>query len=118
MRCRPCARRVSAIKSPSDRNALEGRDDLATEQLDRLAHQVGRHAADGVVRAEDGVADALLALPELADDRVRAADEREAVGDVELVALGRHRDRLTPGFRVRKLAVAAHAPGMASPADP
>src|SRR6266508_2721138 len=78
------------------RRATSGKrgDDLFAEQLHRLLHQRRWHAPDLVVRAEDVVAHPLPARFELIDDRVRAADERQALLDVELVALGRHSRRL------------------------
>src|SRR5262245_360475 len=70
-----------------------------------------------MVGAEDIVPDALLAFFELANDRLRAAHDGEAVLQVELVALSRHTHGLAARLVVRTLAVATHTTGVRPPAN-
>src|ERR687883_72789 len=70
-----------------------------------------------MVRAEDIIPDALLALFELANDRLRAANDGEAVLQVKLVALGRQTHGLAARLVVRALTVTPHAAGVRSPTD-
>src|SRR5215471_528021 len=73
--------------------------------------------ANFMIGAEDVVPDALLACFELANDRLRAAHDGEAVFQVELVALCRRAHGLAACFVVRALTVATHAAGVRPPAD-
>src|SRR5215472_1916037 len=97
--------------------SFEGGNDLAAEQLYRVAHEVRRHRTDLVVGAEDVVADPALALLELADDRVRAADQREPLFEIELVAVARTPHGRATRLVVGPLAVASHAARVRPPAD-
>src|SRR5262245_14060136 len=92
-------------------------NDLLPEQFNGVPHQVLGHMANFMVRAEDVVPDALLACFKLADDRLRATNDGEAILKVELVALGCHPHGLAARLVVRTLTVAPHAAGVRSPAD-
>src|SRR5262245_34771647 len=98
--------------------SLERRYDMLAEQPDRVAHQLRRHGADLMIGAENVVADARLAVLELADHGRGAADDRQSLFDVELVALARTPHGLAARLVVGPLAVASHAARMRAPADP
>src|SRR5215468_5154224 len=92
-------------------------NDLLPEQFNGVSHHVLGHPADFMVGAEDVVPDALLAFFKLADDRLRAANDGEAVLQVELVALGRQTHGLAARFVVGALTIATHAAGVRPPTD-
>src|SRR6476646_1337892 len=72
---------------------------------------------DLVISAEDVVADAPLALFKPTDDRLGAADDRQPLLDVEVVALARKPHGVAARLVVRPFAVASHAARMRAPAD-
>src|SRR5262245_27354006 len=75
--------------SPIQYNGLgKGRDDLLAKSLDRLLDRLWRHSANAVLGTEHIVADEGVLLLDLADNRVGAADQRQAVVDPEIVGLG------------------------------
>src|SRR4029450_9435916 len=93
------------------------RDDLLPEQFNRISYQMPGHTADFMVGAEDIIPDALLAFFELADDRLWAANDGEAILRVDLLALGRHPHGLAARLVVGALTVAPHAAGVRAPAN-
>ena len=92
-------------------------NDLLPEQFNGISHQVLGHTADFMVGTEDIVSDTLLTCFELANDGPRAANDGEAVLQVELVALGRQTHGLAARLVVGALTVAPHAAGVRPPAN-
>src|SRR6266702_5999265 len=110
-------RRISPDDGAYQQRLAKRWNDLLPEQFNRVSHHLLGHAANFMVRAEDVVPYVLLAFCELADNRLRAANDGEAVLQVKLVALGRHTHGLAARLVVRALTVAPHTAGVRSPTD-
>src|SRR5262249_36154101 len=85
---------------------------LLAKQFNGVPHHRLGHPAEVMVGAEDVVPDALLAVCELANDRLWTAHDGQAMLEVELVALRRQTHGLAARLVVGALAVTAHAAGV------
>src|SRR5262249_38400899 len=109
--------RISPDDGASQRELAKRWNHFLSEQFNGVPHHVLGHTANFMVCAEDIVSDALLAFFKLADDRLRAANDSEAVLQVELIALRCQTHGLAARLVVGTVTIAAHATGVRSPAD-
>src|SRR5688572_8219182 len=106
----------TAILRPSAHLLLERWDYFLAPEVEGLVELLFAQAADEV-GAEEVIADPLLALLQLLDHCFGAADDGEAVVDVELVVGLRPLHGLTALEVIGAVAVGAHASDVRAPAD-